>query len=110
MENLHGPLGEPDIDLLSQQGVWHGVIEPGDLNVIINTDPCQAPLGIFIVAIQQWLHCWKFDAVEQLAPAEAEMTHDASVELDQYLRDRSVAFDKGEELDMTQPTQNVILC
>src|SRR5215469_3637245 len=92
-----------------EQRMGHGVEEAGDLDMIVNAHSGEAPFGVFIVLVWQFLHRGQFDRVEQLLPTDAEMAHHASVQLQQALGDRGVAFGKRKKLEVAESTQNVVL-
>jgi hypothetical protein len=58
------------IDLLTEQRVRHRVEETLNLNMVVDADAGEAPLGILVVLLWQRLHGRPFDRVEQLAPAD----------------------------------------
>src|SRR5512142_2701459 len=45
MEHFHRAFGQPCLDLLADQGVWDGVKEPGDFDVIVDSDPGKRPFS-----------------------------------------------------------------
>jgi hypothetical protein len=47
--------------------------------VVINPDAGEAPFGILIVLLGQWLHDRQLDRLEELAAADAKPTHLAAV-------------------------------
>jgi hypothetical protein len=51
VEHLDGARGGAGIDLFADQRVRYRVIEARDLDVIVNADPGQVPLGILIVLL-----------------------------------------------------------
>ena len=67
------------VHLLADQGVRHRVEKALDLDVVINADAGEAPLGILVVLFGQWLHEGAFDRLEELTAADAKPAHLAAV-------------------------------
>ena len=79
VEHLDGARRGAGVDLLADQRVRHRVEETLDLNMVVDADAGEAPLGIFVVLLWQRLHGRPLDRLEQLAPADAEPAHLAPV-------------------------------
>jgi hypothetical protein len=72
--------------------VRHRVEEALDLDVIVDADTSQAPLGELEVIVRQSLDQRPFDRVEQLATTHPDSTHLAAVHpLDRH-GDGGIAF------------------
>ena len=54
VEDLDGAAGQAHVDLLPDQGVWHGVEEARGVDMIVEIDPGELPLGIFVVVARQY--------------------------------------------------------
>ncbi len=85
------------------------VEEPLDLDVVVDPDASQAPLGILVVLLGQRPHRGALDRIEQLPAAHPEAAHLAAVHPLQSRGDRRVALSQGEERDVAQPAQDVRL-
>jgi hypothetical protein len=107
VEHLDRVRGDADIDLLADQGMRHRIKEAVDLDVIVEADAGQAPLGIDIFAGRQLTKHWTLDGLKQLAPADAEATHRALVDPAQRLADRRIAFGQREKGEVAQPAENI---
>ena len=95
------------VNLRADERVRHRVEEALGLDMIIEADPSQAPLGIFVILGRQGSERCPFDALEELAPAHAEAAHRMGVEALHRGRDRGVALGEREERPVPQPTQDV---
>ena len=71
VEDLDGACGGAGVDLFTDQRVRHRVEETLDLNMVVDADAREAPLGILVVLLWQRLHGRPLDGFEQLAPADA---------------------------------------
>src|SRR5208283_2946899 len=107
MKHLDRARGDADVDLLADQAVRHRIEEALDLDVIVETDAGQAPLGVNIFGSGQATEQRTLDRLEQYAPADAEPAHRALVHLPHRLLDRGVALGEREEGEVTQPAKNV---
>lgn len=96
MEQLDGPGGGANIDLLPDQAVWNGVEEAVDLEVIIERDAGQEPFRKLIVGIRQRRQNGPLDGLEQLSAADADPAHDVDVDALQRGGDRRVRLGQGE--------------
>ena len=88
----------------------HRVEEALDLDVIVDADTGEMPLGIFVVVLRQRLHKRPFDRLEQLASAHAKAPHLAAVHPLHGVGDGGVALSQGEERDVAQPAKDIGLC
>jgi hypothetical protein len=107
MEHLDRVRGDAEVDLLADQGVRHRTEEALDLDVIVEADARQTPLGIDIFGGRQPTQQRTLDHLEQLAPADAEATHRALVHSRQHLSDRRVAFGEREEGEVAQTAEDI---
>ena len=85
----------------------HRVEEGLGLDVIVEADPGQAPLGVLVILGRQRPERRPLDALEELAPAHAEAAHLMGVDALHCVRDRGVALGKREERLTAQPAQDV---
>ena len=67
------------VHLLTDQCVRHRVVKVLDLNVVINPDAGEAPLGILVVVLGQRLHDRQLDRLEELTAADAKAAHLAAI-------------------------------
>jgi hypothetical protein len=72
VEDLDGAAGQAHVDLLADQGVRHGVEEAGGLDVIVEIDPGEPPLGVLVIVDRQRSQGWPLYALEELAPADRD--------------------------------------
>ena len=79
VEHLDGARRGAGVDLLADQRVRHRVEETLDLDMVVDADAGEVPLGILVVLLWQRLHDRPLDRLEQLAPADAQATHLAAV-------------------------------
>src|SRR4051812_16443070 len=80
MEHLDRAAGEAHVNLRADQRVRHRVEEALGLDMIIEVDPSQAPLGIFVVLGRQRPERRPLDALEELAPADPKAAHHMGVD------------------------------
>ena len=107
VEDLDGAAGQAHVDLLADQGVRHGVKEAGGLDVVVEIDPGEPPLGILVVVARQRSQGWPLDALEELAPADPETAHDVGIHALHRAGDRGVALGEREERLPSQPAEDV---
>src|SRR6202007_3254644 len=88
----------------------HRIKEAVDLDVIVEADAGQAPLGLDIFAGRQLTKHWTLDGLKQLAPADAEATHRALVDPAQRLAARRIAFGQREKGEVAQPARLLPIC
>ena len=109
-ENLHGPRGEPDLDLLLREAVGHAVIMPVDIDVIIDADAANAPFGEHIRLDRQRFEWGPVEFFEQLAPRHAEPAdRPFIVDPDQQFTDRPVQLRQAVETLVAQAAENPAL-
>ena len=109
MKYLNRPRRGAGGHLLADQRVRHRVEEALHLDVIVDADTGEVPLGIFEVILRQRLHERPFDLLEQLAAAHAqEAPHLAAVHpLPRGAGDGGVALGQGEKRDVAQPAKDI---
>ncbi len=109
MEHLDGARREADVDLLADQGVGHRVQEAARLDVVVEIDPSQPPLGEGVVLLRQRPQRRALDRLEQGAARGAEPAHAVSVDTLHHRGDGGIALGQGEERLAPQPSQDVAL-
>jgi hypothetical protein len=67
------------VHLFADQAVRHRIEEALHLNVVVDADAGEAPLGILVVLLGQWLHDRAFNRLEELAAADTKSTHLAAI-------------------------------
>ena len=72
VEHLDRAGRDADVDLLADQRMRHRVEEALDLDVIVEPDPGETPLGELVVRLRQRLEGRPLDAREQVVPADAK--------------------------------------
>ena len=80
VEHLDHSRGDPHIDLGASERVPNRVEEVMDLDVIIEGHPRAPPFRELPILSRQRVECGALDLLEQLAPAQAEMSHGTLVE------------------------------
>ena len=102
VENLDAAGGQPRLDLGAGEAVGDGIIVGVDVDVIVDADPAQAPLAVFVRLIRQRLERRAVDLLEQLAAGDAEPAQGLPfVELGHELAERGV--DVGEAMEDPAP-------
>ena len=89
VEQLDRVLGDARVELLADRPMRHRAVMPVDVDVIIETGPPHAPLGIFIGLGRQLFQRRTVEFEKPVAPADAEAAHRPRVEIDNQLADRS---------------------
>ena len=107
MEDLDGTRGRTQIDLLPDQRMRHRVEEGVELDVVVEVHPHQLPLGELVIFLWQGRQCRALDGLEQVAAADAKMTHDLPVQPLQHPQDRLVGFVEREERHVPQSAEDV---
>ncbi len=72
MENLHGAGGEAHLDLGADEAMRDAVVMRLDLDVIVDADPADPPLGEHVRVLRQNLQCRPVDLLQWLAAGDAE--------------------------------------
>ena len=72
VENLDAAGGQPRLDLGAGKTVGNGIIVGVNLDVIVDADPGQAPLAVFVRLIRQRPERRAIDLLEQLAAGDCE--------------------------------------
>ncbi len=108
--NLHGAGREPNLDGFLREAVGHAVIVPVDIDMIIDTDPANAPLGKDIGLDRQGFEHRPVELFEELAPRHAEPAdRPFVVETDQQLADRLVQLRQAVEDPVPEAPQDPAL-
>src|SRR5258708_5582953 len=68
VENLDGAGGEAHLDLGADEAMRDAVVMRLDLDVIVDADPTDPPLGEHVRALRQDPECRPVDLLQQLAP------------------------------------------
>ena len=79
-EGFHGMLGEPDVELMFDQGIGHRVVMAIDLDVIIDVDPGPFPVGIDVRLNRERLQRRFIQALEARTPAAGKFLERVSIE------------------------------
>ena len=109
VEDLDRAVGNARLDLLADQARGHRVVVALDLDVIVGCDPALLPLGILVGFARQLLESRPLDRLQQLEPADAELAHDAGVEIGDDLPDCRIELEQREEAPVAQARQHVAL-
>ena len=107
MDQLDGPGGGANVDLLPDQAVRNRVEEAVDLDVIIERDAGQQPFRELIVGIRQRRQDRQLDGLEQLSAADTEPAHDVGVDALQRGGDCRVRLSQREEGLPAKPPEDV---
>src|SRR5687768_1464842 len=54
--------------------------EAGGLDVVVEIDPGEPPLGVLVVVARQRSQGWPLEALEELAPADPETAHHVGID------------------------------
>ena len=81
VEELDRACGDAGIDLLADQRMGNGVVEAFDLDMIIEPDADQFPLGIFIICRRQGPERRPIQGLQQIRATDAELAHRPGVHL-----------------------------
>src|SRR5271167_1898306 len=106
VENLDAAGGQPRLDLGAGEAVGDGIIVGVDLDVIVDADPGQAPLAVFIGLVRQRPERRTVDLLEQLAAGHPEPAQGLPfVELRQELADGGVDVSEAMEDPAPEPAE-----
>ena len=95
VENLDGARGEAHLDFSADEAMRDAVVMRLDLDVIVDANPADPPLGEHVRVLRQGLERRPIDLLQQLAAGHAEPSdRPFLIEPDQQLGDRRV--DLGE--------------
>lgn len=108
MEQLDGPGGGANIDLLPDQAVWNGVEEAVDLDVIVDRDAGQELFRELIVGIRQRHQDRPLDGLEQLSAADADPAHDVGVYALQRGGDAAFASARDKKVCRRNPREDIV--
>jgi hypothetical protein len=109
VEYFDDAAGDAHLYLFLEQSVRHRIEEAVDLDVIVDVDAREAPLGVFVPRCRQGAECRPLDACEQIVAVDAEAAHDVIVHAFQRKLDGVVCFVEREECLMSQPPENITL-
>src|SRR3954468_7814799 len=88
----------------------HRIEEALPLDVVIDADAREMPLGILELVRREILHDGALDRLEQLASAHAEAAHIAAVQPLPRSAGGGVAPSQGEKRDVARRSQDLGLC
>ena len=108
-EQLDGVGGDARVELLADQPMRHRVIMPVDVDVIIERDAADPPLGVFVGLGRQRLERRAVEFEEQIAAADAEAAHRPGIEIGDQLGDRLVQLAEREEAAVPEARQDPAL-
>lgn len=106
VEDLDHPVRKPDLDLLADQAVGHGIEVVQHIDVVIGMDLGLLPFSAFKGFRGQCLQGGPLDLVKQIAARPADPAHRAGIQIAQKLGDRRVQRLDREELHVAQPGQD----
>ena len=109
VEQLDRALGDARLDLFLQQAMRHRVVVAVDIDVVIETDPAQSPLGINVGLAWQPIERRPIEFLEQTPPADAKASHRPLVQIDDQPGDRGIELAQREEALVSQPGQDPAL-
>ena len=107
VEHLDRALRRPGVDLLADQRMRHRVEKALHLNVVVDADAGQMPLGILEIVLRQRSHHRTLDRLEQLGAAHADAAHLAVVHPLHRHGDGGVALRQGKERHVAQAADDV---
>ena len=109
MEQLDRARGQPGLDLVADQAVGDRVVVAVDVDMVVEADPAQAPLGIFVGGRRQRLERRMVELEEQIAAAHPQAAHRPGIEVDDQRGDRLVELGQREEAAVAQARQDPAL-
>src|SRR5271156_1951242 len=110
VENLDAASAHPRLDLGAGEAVGDGIIVGVDVDVIVDADPADAPLAIFVRLIRQRLERWAVDLLEQLPAGDAEPAQGLLlIELGHELAERGVDVAEAIEDPAPEPSDEPAL-
>jgi hypothetical protein len=68
MEKLDGVGGETGVELVFDQRIGHRVIMAIDFHVVIDVNPYEFPLGVFIGGFRERSEGWAIEGLKQALP------------------------------------------
>lgn len=109
-EHLDGSPGHPRLDGLAGKAIRHAVVMPVDIDVIIDADAADTPLGEHVGLDRQGLEPRAIEFFEKLAPCHAEPPdRPLIVETDQQRADRLIERRQAVEALVAKPSDNPAL-
>src|SRR5580692_3457419 len=106
VENLDAVGGQPRLDLGAGEAVGDGIIVGVDVDVIVDADPGQAPLAVFIGLVRQRPERRTVDLLEQLAAGHTEPAQGLPfVELRHEFADGGVDVSEATEDPTPEPAE-----
>ena len=109
MKDLDGAIRDAGPELLPGQGMGHGIVMPGDLNMVIEAGPALLPLGVFASLGGQRLQGRAFQLLEQPPAAGAQVFALPIVQFLEQFTDGLVGLGQGEEAAVAQAGQDAAL-
>ena len=100
---------EPDVNLLSQETIRHRVVMSVHLNVAVDVDPGQFPLGELVGGLRQGGEGGLVGAGEQGLPVARQFLEGTGVHILEQLADGLIEFGQAEETPVAQPRQDPAL-
>ena len=106
VENLDAADGQARLDLGAGEAVGDGIIVGVDVDVIVDADPADAPLAVFVSAVRQRLERRAIDFLEQLAAGDVEPAQGLLlIELGHEFVERSVNVGETVEGPAQEPAE-----
>src|SRR4051812_38741695 len=84
------------LHLLFDEPEGHGVVMPVDIDVVVERDAPNAPLGVDEGLGRQRLEGWAVELGEHLGTADAEALHRPGIQVYDELRDGGIEFGERE--------------
>jgi hypothetical protein len=109
VEDLDRACGQPRLDLVADQAIGDRVVVAVDVDMVVEADPPQAPLGVLVGLCRQWLQRWVVEFEEEVAAAHPKTAHRPCVEVGDQQGDRLVELGQREEAPMAQAGQDPAL-
>ena len=98
MEQLDRSRRDAHVDLSADERMRDRVVEAVDLDVIVEIGAHATPFRVFPVGVRQRRQSRLLDALEQRAPADAELPHRTIIQAIERRPDRRVAFGEQERV------------
>jgi len=89
-EQLDGVSGDARIELLLDEPIRHRIVVSVDVDMVVEADPPDPPLGVFKGLVRQWLQRRAVELEEEISAADAQAAHRPCIEIGDEFGDRLV--------------------
>ncbi|WP_287307390.1 hypothetical protein [Mesorhizobium sp.] len=106
VEDLDGACRGPQIDLLANEAVGHGIKEGLELDVIIRRDAGQTPFGKLVILQWKTGQSRALAGLDELPATDAQPAHDVVVDAIERLGNGGIGLSQREERLPPHPAQD----